>query len=107
MLRTMAAKHTGGRAAKKGATTGTTTATPRAPTPPARRKSKLTLASEDAARKLLLRTVRAEGWNLSASAVALDMTGAADVLRALKLLAPDELAAARAEQLIRAGRPKN
>jgi transcriptional regulator with GAF, ATPase, and Fis domain len=73
---------------------------------PAPRKSRLTLAAEDAQRGLLLRTLRETGWNLSAAAAALDLTGAADVIRVLKLLAPEDYAAARRDGHIKPGRPK-
>jgi len=57
-------------------------------TPVGRKKSRLTLAAEEAARlakrNLLAETIAALGWNLSAIARHLEMAGASDVIRALK-----------------------
>ena len=72
-----------------------------------RRKSQLTLAGERAQRALLLDTLEAQGWNLTRTAVALDLTAAADVVRSIKLLAlSEEYDKAKAAGLVRPGRPK-
>lgn len=64
-----------------------------------RKKSKLTLAREEAAqlagRTLLLGTCEALKWNLTRVAETLDMATPSDVIRALKELAPDEYEAAQ------------
>lgn len=60
-------------------------------------------ARRDAQRKLLLRTLRAQGWNLRASAVALGLSGTPGVVRALKEVAPDEYTAAKADGRIKPG----
>lgn len=66
-------------------------------TAPKRRKSKLTLEGEKAQRALLLRTLKAKDWNLTATADELKMAGPGDVLRAAHILGLDEeLDAARA-----------
>lgn len=67
--------------------------------PEPRKKSLLTLAGDaaraKAQRELLLKTLRAHDWNLTATAEALEMTSAADVARALRELAPEEYESAR------------
>lgn len=73
-----------------------------------RKKSKLTSAGEEASqlarRTLLLTTCQTLGWDLAKVATALDLTTGADVIRALKELAPGEYEAARAAGDIRRGR---
>lgn len=61
----------------------------RAPEPKAtrgegRRKSLLMLAAEEAARALLLKTLRAQDWNLTATAQELNLTGPSNVLHAIR-----------------------
>ena len=67
--------------------------------PKTRTRSELTLAGERAAaaakRDVLLTACRCCDWNLSRVAEKLALTSASDVLRALKELAPEDLAAAR------------
>jgi len=63
-------------------------------------------ARREAQRKLLLRTLKAHGWNLRASAVALGLSGSAGVVRALQEVAPEEYAAAKADGRIKAGAPR-
>ena len=71
-------------------------------------KSKLTLAREAAAlaagRALLLATLKAEGWNLTATAETLGLAGAAAVIRAIRDHGlEDEHEAARVRGDIRPG----
>jgi len=79
-----------------------------APRPAARKQSKLTLAGDEASklarRTLLITTLGACGWNLARTAAALDLASGADVIRALKELAPEEYDAARADGRISPGR---
>lgn len=74
--------------------------TKRTTKPAPRRQSKLTLAREEGARHAgrlaLLATCDALGWNLTRVAEVLEMTTPADVIRALKELAPAEYEAAKA-----------
>lgn len=83
MLATMTTKKPGKKPAAKGP----------------RKTSKLTRAGDDAARlakrTILLTTCEALRWNLSRVAEALELTTAADVIRALKELAPEEYEAAQ------------
>lgn len=78
--------------------------------PEGRKKSKLTLAGEEAAtlakRTLLLTTLAACRWNLSRTAEVLDLATGADVIRALKELAPEEYDAAKARGDVSQGRPR-
>ena len=75
--------------------------------PAGRRKSKLTLAGEAAQRGLLLAMLKECGWNLTHAAEGLEMTGPADVLRAIKTLdLSEEYEAAKARGAARQGRPK-
>jgi hypothetical protein len=64
-----------------------------------RKRSKLTLAREEAARlagrTLLLGTCEALKWNLTRVAETLDMATPSDVIRSLKELAPEEYEAAQ------------
>lgn len=91
------------------ASTKTTKPAAKAPRKPAakaseaaegRRKSKLTQAGEEgsrlARRSVLLATCEAADWNLARVAEVLVMASHADVIRALKELAPEEYAAAQA-----------
>lgn len=75
---------------------------------PARQKSALMEAGEDAMRALLLKTLREHDWNLSAAAVALRVNGSGNLLRAIRQLGlVDEYEAAKAEGLVRPGpRPR-
>lgn len=75
--------------------------------PRGRKKSKLTLAGEAAQRGVLLMELKAQAWSLSATADALDLSGASDVLRAIKHLGlTDEYEAARARGDVKPG-PKS
>lgn len=71
-------------------------------------KSKLTLAGEEGAlrakRDLLLITLDANGWNLSATARDLDMSTAGAVIRALNELAPDEYERAKRDGRVSPGK---
>lgn len=90
-------------------------AKPRKPSAPApkptradgRPKSKLTLEGERCAiegkRALLLKTLDTHGWNLTATAEALEMGALANVIRALHELAPAEYEAARKDGRISHG----
>lgn len=73
----------------------------RAPAKAARERSAFAQAGEEARReaqrKLLLRTLAAQGWNLTRTAEALGMGAMQAVTRALKDLAPEEYAAAKAD----------
>lgn len=73
-----------------------------------RKQSKLTLAGDEASRlarrTLLVTTLGTCGWNLARAASALDLASGADVIRALKELAPEEYEAARADGRIAPGR---
>lgn len=61
-----------------------------------RKKSKLTLAGEAAQRGVLLAELKAQGWNLTATAEALDMGHPSAVLRSIKQLGlTEEYEAAR------------
>lgn len=62
-------------------------------------------ASKSARRALLLTTCEIVSWDLSAAARALELATSADVIRALRELAPDEYEAARESGKIRRGRP--
>ena len=55
-----------------------------------RRKSRLVCVGEEAMRTELLRTLQANGWNLSATATQLDMAGSGNVARAIRKLGLDE-----------------
>lgn len=72
-----------------------------------RQKSKLTLEGERCAaegkRALLLKTLERHGWNLTATAAALEMGFAQSVVRALNELAPEEYEAARRDGRISPG----
>ena len=72
-----------------------------------RKLSAFTLAGEEAKaaaqRKLLLETLKTNDWNLTATAEALGMGGRANVIRALRELAPDVYSAARADRRISPG----
>ena len=61
-------------------------------------------AAREAQRKALLRAWKANDWNLSRTAETLQMGSSSAVIRALKLLAPEEYDAAREDGRIRAGR---
>lgn len=77
-------------------------------TPAGRKKSKLTMAREEASRlagrTVLLAACDAAKWNLTRVAEALELSTQADVIRALKELAPDEYDAARERGAISPGR---
>lgn len=76
--------------------------------PTRRKKSKLTLAGEAAQRGVLLAELKAQGWNLTHVAEALEMGNASTVLRSIKLLGLDEeYEAAKAAGKVRAGRPSD
>lgn len=60
-------------------------------------------ARRKAQRKLLLRTLNQHDWNLRACAMALGLSGTPGVVRALKEVAPDEYATAKAEGRIKPG----
>lgn len=82
------------------ATMATTKTTKKpAPRTTARKQSKLTMAGDEASRlarrTMLLATCDALKWNLTRVAETLDLATGADVIRALKELAPDEYEAAR------------
>jgi len=64
-------------------------------------------AAREAQRKALLRALKAHEWNLARTAEALAMGSGSAVIRALKLLAPEEYDAAREDGRIRAGRPSD
>lgn len=76
--------------------------------PEGRKQSKLTLAGDEASRlarrTLLITTLGACGWNLARTAAALDLASGADVIRALRDLAPEEYENARADGRIAPGR---
>jgi hypothetical protein len=89
--------------------------TPRTRKPPAakpmgesRRKSKLTIAADDAARRLLLDTLVRRNWALKMAASDLDLNGSAAVIKAIRQLnLVDAYEAARLRGDIRPGvRPK-
>ena len=73
-----------------------------------RKKSKLTQAREDASRlagrSVLLASCEALKWNLTRVAEVLEMATQADVIRALKELAPEEYEAARQRGDVAPGR---
>lgn len=75
--------------------------------PEGRRVSRFTRVGNDAKaaaqRKLLLDTLKQNGWNLTATAEALEMAALANVIRALQELAPDEYEAARRDGRISPG----
>ena len=72
-----------------------------------RQKSLLAVAGDEAQRKLLLKTLKNNGWNLTHTAEALKLAGASHVIRSLKTLGlADEYAAAKADGRIAAGRPR-
>lgn len=75
-----------------------------------RKKSKLTqigdAAKRAAMREALLQELERQSWNLTKTAVALDMAGSAAVVTALGELAPEEYAAARSNGRVAMGRPK-
>lgn len=76
------------------------------PEEPARKKTKLTLVAEEAARAFLLATLRKHGWNLTHAAESLDMSGAAAVIKAIKSLGlSEEYADAKQRGEARPGRP--
>ena len=78
----------------------------RAKAPPRRKKSKLTLAGEAAQRGVLLAELKAQGWNLSHVAEALEMGNASTVLRSIKQLGLlEEYEAAKVAGKVKAGRP--
>lgn len=60
-------------------------------------------ARRKAQRKLLLATLRAHGWNLRGAAEPLGLSGSPGVIRALKDVAPEEYAAAKADGRIQPG----
>lgn len=68
---------------------------------PARERSAFAQVGEEARReaqrKLLLRTLKEHGWNLTKTAEALGMGAMQAVTRALKDLAPEEYAAAKTD----------
>lgn len=72
--------------------------------PEPRKKSVLTQVGDEAKAKaqrdLLLKTLKANDWNLTATAEALEMGAIAAVIRALNDLAPDEYEKARKDGLI-------
>lgn len=75
--------------------------------PTGRKKSKLTLAGEATQRGLLLTMLKEHEWNLTATATALDMTAAADVLRSIKTLGlTEEYEAARSRGDVKPGPKK-
>ena len=114
MLATMAAPKKSPTTKKPAATTGRrgsdalpshrTTAVPKE-----RKKSKLTAAREEASRlagrTVLLATCEALKWNLTRVAETLEMATGADVIRALKELAPEEYEAAQQRGDIARRRP--
>lgn len=55
-----------------------------------RRKSLLVQAGEETMRALLLKTLKANGWSVTATSDALEMGGSANVLRAIRTLGLDE-----------------
>ena len=75
-----------------------------------RGKSALTLAGEtasrEAKRELLLKTLEANDWNLSATARALELSGTPAVIRALNDVAPDAYERATRDARIKSG-PRN
>jgi len=84
-------------------------AQPKKPAAKTRKKSKLTIAGEEASRlarrTMLQATLTACGWNLSKAAELLDMTSASDVIRAIGELDLDkELLAARERGDVARGR---
>lgn len=82
---------------------------PKKPTP--RKLSKLSAvgdeASKSARRALLLATLDALKWDMTRVASALELATNADVIRALKELAPDEYAEAQNDGRIQRGRRAN
>lgn len=71
-----------------------------------RRKTKLTLVADEAARKFLLATLKEHGWNLTRAAEALDMAGAPAVLKAIRSLdLADAYQAAKDAGKAKPGRP--
>lgn len=78
-----------------------------AATKPVRKRSQLTIVGDEARAKaqrvLLLKTMRACGWNMTAAAEALDMGHGTSVIRALKELAPEEYAKAKADGRVSQG----
>lgn len=60
-------------------------------------------AARAAQRKALLKALRANHWNLTATSDALVMGGRAAVIRALKALAPEEYESAKARGDVRVG----
>lgn len=60
-------------------------------------------ARRKAQRALLLRALREHRWNMLDAAAALGLSGTPGVVRALKDVAPDEYAAAKADGRIRPG----
>lgn len=93
---------------KRTATTGRPSQ-PKKSTAKGRKKSKLTIAGEEASRlarrTMLQATLSACGWNLSKAAELLDMTSASDVIRAIgELGLDDELLAARERGDVARGR---
>lgn len=72
-----------------------------------RKVSRFTRVGNDAKaaaqRKLLLDTLKQNGWNLTATAEALEMSALTNVIRALQELAPDEYEAARRDGRISPG----
>lgn len=78
------------------------------PAPKKTTAKKPTLAEigRDAQRKALLRELKAQRWNLTATARELGLTGPSNVIRALKTLGlADEYEAAKARGDIAPGRP--
>lgn len=60
-------------------------------------------AAKEAQRAALLAALEENAWNLTATAEALGMGGRANIIRALKELAPDEYERARDKGLVRPG----
>lgn len=74
------------------------------PKPTERRRSRLALEADAAARALLLATLERHAWSLTATAETLDLNGAGSVLRAIRHLdLGDEYEAARIAGKIRPG----
>ena len=74
------------------------------PKPTERRRSRLALEADAAARALLLAELERHAWSLTATAESLDLTSAASVLRAVKHLGlSEEYEAARRAGKVRPG----
>lgn len=60
-------------------------------------------ARREAQRKLLLKTLKEQDWNLTATAEALGMAGSSAVIKALRDVAPDEYEKARDDRRVSQG----